>query len=161
MFGSAGVAVLRHNPKALYAGQWYELQPLSTEGQGLPEYPGTKPYSRFQLTIPVIGGIKYAINDMINVFLEFGPRITFTDYLDDVSTNYPDEAALRAAKGDIAVSLSYRGNEVRTEPVAFPSDSQRGGAGVKDYYFNGLIGISINLGDIIGNNLGGVRCPKF
>lgn len=161
LYGAIGVALMRHNPKTWYGGQWYALQPLSTEGQGLADYPGTKPYSLLQFTIPITGGFKYAINEQINLFLEFGPRITFTDYLDDVSTEYPSEAALRAAKGDIAVSLSFRGNEIITEPIEFPEHATRGGSDVKDYYFNGLIGISISLEDIFGTAFRKVRCPKF
>ena len=35
----AGIGMVYFNPKALYNGEWVELQPLNTEGQGLPEFP--------------------------------------------------------------------------------------------------------------------------
>jgi hypothetical protein len=32
-----GVALFSFNPQGLYKGKWHDLQPLSTEGQGLPD----------------------------------------------------------------------------------------------------------------------------
>lgn len=162
IYMSAGVALIHHNPKAYYAGNWYKLQPLRTEGQGLASDPNTRPYGLYQFTVPITGGIKYSIKEDLNVFLEFGPRITFTDYLDDVSNKYANEDELRAAGGDIAVALSFRGNEIRTEPVGYPNLTQRGGAAVKDYYLNGLIGLSINFDNLFEGIFGPkVKCPKF
>ena len=39
-------------------------------------------------------------------------RIQFTDYLDDVSTTYVDQAVLAAARGPKAVEMAYRGGEL-------------------------------------------------
>ena len=160
VFISSGITVLRHDPKAYYFGSYYRLQPLSTEGQGLTA-DASDPYKLIQIAIPIVLGAKYAINEYFNIFIEFGPRITFTDYLDDVSANYADESTLREAKGDIAVKLSYRRPELG-EPTAYPSLLQRGNKNSKDLYFGGLVGLSINMDDIMGNWLGPkVRCPKF
>jgi hypothetical protein len=114
------------------------LKPLSTEGQGI--YPDKKPYSLWQANIPFGGGVKFAINENLRIGFEIGLRKLFTDYLDDVSTSYPDQNDLLAARGQTAVDFSYRSDEVPGGDPAFPTkQTQRGGAEQKDmYYFTGL-----------------------
>jgi hypothetical protein len=136
-----GIAVFRFNPYTYdTTGTKHYLKPLSTEGQGLEQYPESKPYKLTQFAIPVGGGIKYAISDRIRLGLEVGLRKTFTDYLDDVSTNYVDAADLLAARGSKAVELAYRGGEVPDGSPIYPEKgAQRGGAKQQDvYYFSGL-----------------------
>jgi hypothetical protein len=99
-----GVGGFYYNPKALYNGTWVSLQPLSTEGQGLAE--GKKKYSRVSVCIPYGIGAKYNLNKDWSVGLEIGIRKTFTDYIDDVSTVYYDNAKLRAEKGEMAADLA-------------------------------------------------------
>lgn len=85
-FCFVGLGVYHFNPKAKIDGQWYELQPIGTEGQN---YLDTrKPYSRFQVCIPMGLLAKYSINRKWAVSAEIGVRFLFTDYLDDVSTTY-------------------------------------------------------------------------
>lgn len=139
-YGFAGLAVYHFNPYAYYGGQKVFLKPLSTEGQGLPGYPGARPYSLTQMAVPFGAGIKYRINDNLRIGLEAGYRKLFTDYLDDVSTVYADPADLLAAKGQLAVDLSYRGDELPGGDPAYPTKSTgRGREGRKDaYYFTGI-----------------------
>jgi hypothetical protein len=99
-----GIGGFFFNPQAMYNGRWVNLQPLSTEGQGLPG--GKKKYSRINICIPYGLGAKYNLNKDWAVGLEIGIRKTFTDYIDDVSTVYYDNADLRAAKGDMAADLA-------------------------------------------------------
>lgn len=136
-----GLAVYKFNPYTYNAANAKVfLKPLSTEGQGLPGYPNSKEYKLTQLAIPFGGGIKYAINENIRIGLELGLRILFTDHLDDVSGNYVDQADLLAAKGQIAVDFSYRGDEVSGGSLTYPTKgAQRGSPDVNDYYyFTGL-----------------------
>jgi len=103
LFG--GVAVLHHNPKALVpetdgngntlpdAGKWVALQPLGTEGQHS-EQAEIKPYSLFQLAIPVGAGVSLKINNRVDMAFEVGYRYLFFDYIDDVSSNYVDKGIL-------------------------------------------------------------------
>jgi hypothetical protein len=51
--------------------------------------------------IPFTVGVKYSINEDMNVFAEIGYRFTTTDYIDDVSTTYagPDAFVLTHADG--------------------------------------------------------------
>ncbi|HEX8514682.1 MAG TPA: DUF6089 family protein [Bacteroidia bacterium] len=99
-----GVGGFFYNPQAKYAGNWVNLQPLSTEGQGLPG--GKKKYSRVSICIPYGLGAKYNLNKDWAIGIEIGIRKTFTDYIDDVSTVYYDNNLLRDAKGDMAADLA-------------------------------------------------------
>lgn len=99
-----GVGVFYYNPKARYKGTWVELQPLGTEGQGLPN--GPKKYSRVNICIPYGIGGKYGLNNDWTVGLELGVRKTFTDYIDDVSGVYYDNSAIFLARGETAAALA-------------------------------------------------------
>ena len=83
---SAGFGFLYFNPKSDLNGETYELQPLATEGQGLPGQESK--YSKMALVIPFGVGIKIKINDKYNFGIELLARRSFTDYIDDVSTTY-------------------------------------------------------------------------
>ncbi|MEI9912496.1 MAG: DUF6089 family protein [Bacteroidota bacterium] len=153
----AGLAVYHFDPYAYSAtGDKIFLKPLSTEGQGLPGYPARKPYSLTQAAIPLGAGIKFAINDKFRIGLEVGIRKLFTDYLDDVSSIYADPNDLLAAKGQLAVDISYRGDEVAGGSTVYPAKGyQRGGQKVKDnYYFTG-IHLTYRLGSGNGSGLFG------
>jgi hypothetical protein len=137
----AGLAVFHFNPYAYDVNKnKIFLKPLSTEGEGLSQYPDRKPYALTQPAIPFGGGVKYAFTDNLRLGLELGMRKLFTDYLDDVSTTYVDPNDLLAAKGQTAVEMSYRGDELPGGNQVYPSKgAQRGGANHKDwYYFFGL-----------------------
>ena len=118
-FVFAGIAVLRFNPKAEYNGEWVSLQPLGTEGQGMSQYPDRQKYARFQPTIPLGFGFKFNINTYLAMSIEFGHRFTFTDYLDDVSTNYVSEGEFinqyGLEKGTMAYEISRRSAELDPE----------------------------------------------
>ena len=160
-----GLAVFKFNPYTYdTTNTKYYLKPLSTEGQGLEQYPESKPYSLTQLAIPFGGGIKYAISDRLRLGLELGFRKTFTDYLDDVSTNYADAADLLAARGPKAVELAYRAGELPGGNSTYPAKgSQRGGSNQQDvYYFTGLhLTYRLGGGDgfMGGGNKRSLGCP--
>ena len=138
-YGFVGLGIFHFEPYTYdFVGTKVFLKPLSTEGQGI--YPDKKPYSLWQPTIPFGGGVKFAISENLRIGFEIGIRKTFTDYLDDVSTSYPDQNDLLAARGQTAVDFSYRSDEVPGGNAAFPTKAtQRGGAEQKDmYYFTGL-----------------------
>lgn len=122
-----GVAALFSNPVAKLDGQWYELQPLGTEGQYIP---GSElsPYTRTQATFPLGIGLGYRVSKTV-LSLEMGYRRTFTDYLDDVSTVYPDRDALIEASGLEAAQLSSRADNL------FTAGDKRGNAMERDSYF--------------------------
>jgi hypothetical protein len=114
-YGFVGFGAFYFNPKAKYQGNWVALQPLGTEGQGLPG--GAKKYSRVNICIPYgIGGI-YSLDKDWSIGLEIGIRKTFTDYIDDVSTEYFDNNKIRAANGSTAAYLADP--SIASYPVSF------------------------------------------
>ncbi len=146
----AGVAGFRFNPRTEFAGATVALQPLGTEGQGLPGRPA--PYQLVQFAVPFGIGLKYALNDSWNIGLEIGARKTFTDYLDDVSTTYVAYETLLAAKGEEAANLAIR--QLETDPVDIVTGTPRGDDTGSDWYFIAGVTISYNFMD---NGLVGSR----
>jgi len=142
-----GIAVFHFNPYAYdTTGQKVYLRPLSTEGEGLPQYPGQKPYSLTQFAIPFGGGIKFRVSENVVLAYEVGFRKTFTDYIDDVSTIYVDKTILQNAKGPLAVEMAYRANELKGgDPNYPPAGTERGGPKYKDMYYYTGIRVSIAL----------------
>lgn len=158
----AGLSLFRFNPYTYDTlGTKHYLKPLSTEGQGMAAYPDKKNYSLTQFAIPFGAGIKFSVNESIAIAWEIGLRKTFTDYLDDLSGFYVDQATLLAERGPKAVELAYRGGEVKTGSPVYPADGTvRGGADQKDwYYFSGIIA-TIKINDPKGRNYRGSRGSK-
>lgn len=125
VYGFAGIGILLINPKAeRQNGEVAALQPLETEGVK---------YSKFQPVIPYGLGIKYMFNPFFNVIVEGGYRLTFTDYLDDLSVErYPDPASL---KSDLSREMSDRRRERDPDYPVQPGLGVRGNPGNNDGYF--------------------------
>ncbi|MEM6632891.1 MAG: DUF6089 family protein [Bacteroidota bacterium] len=107
----AGISVFAFNPKAELNGDLIDLKPLGTEGQFLtdPDNRYPDPYSLVQIAIPLGVGIRYRIGQNWDISAEAGFRKTYTDYLDDASTFYPNMAEL-LAQNPTAFVLSDRTN---------------------------------------------------
>jgi hypothetical protein len=164
-----GVAGFGFDPSAKDAqGNRISLRQLGTEGQGLAQYPDRQPYNLIQVSIPFGAGVKILLNDSWTLGLEVGLRKTFTDYLDDVSTTYVDENTLLASRGQRAVDMAYRGDEVTGKglvPGVYPMDgTPRGNPANKDWY--AFSGVTITYRISSGNSGGwgrqkASRCPVF
>lgn len=119
-------------------GNTVKLRALSTEGQGMREYPTRKQYNLRQFSIPFGAGVKLLLNDNWVGGFEIGLRKTFTDYLDDVSLTYVDRNTLLRSRGSKAVDIAYRGDEVdgtHVAPGTYPADgTKRGSAKYNDWY---------------------------
>ena len=155
-----GYGFFRFNPKAKLDNMWYELQPLSTEGQGVTN--NSKPYKLTQPIVPVGFGWRKSWKNKWVIGLEFSFRRSFTDYIDDVSGQYPDVEQLRATKGDVAAQLSDRNTNQKASPGTF-----RGNPENNDNYSVIQFSMSRKLG---AKNLSerklnqrrkGVSCPTF
>jgi len=142
----AGVSGFSFNPQAELNGAWVDLQPLGTEGQGLPG--NAQPYQLFGIGIPVGMGVKFSLSNNVNLGLELGVRKTFTDYIDDVSTLYPDLQLLGEENGETAMTLSYRTPEYDENLTIDPTGMERGDATNKDWYFFGGLTVSVNIGQV-------------
>jgi hypothetical protein len=161
----AGAAVFHFNPYAYDTlGNKVFLRPLSTEGEGLPQYPGDKEYSLTQLAIPFGGGIKFRVSDNVVIAYETGFRKLFTDYLDDVSNRYVNEATLLADKGPLAVEMAYRGNQLKGGAAYPPDHTVRGDPKRKDWYYVSGLRVTIALNSMgmsaHRRHNGVLDCPK-
>lgn len=145
----AGISGFYFNPQAQYRGDWIDLQPIGTEGQGRADYSDLKKYSLVSFSIPFGLGFKFAVSDRVNVGVKFGVRKTFTDYLDDVSGVYPDIERLRE-EDSLAAALSFREPESLENVTGNPVGLPRGNSANDDWYFLGGLTISFNLTDSYG-----------
>lgn len=143
-YGFAGIAAFKFDPYTTGRdGEKVYLQPLNTEGQGLPEFPDRKPYKLTQFSIPFGAGIKFRITETFSISGEIGLRKTFTDYIDDVSSaHFVDTALLAAAYGPQSAAYSFRGDEI--DPPTSLS-SRRGNPDKKDTYYTCLFKLTYNF----------------
>lgn len=154
----AGIGVFHFNPKGSVTNasgdkSWHYLQPLRLEGQGMAEYPDSKPYKLTQLNIPLGAGLKYYASERLNVSAELLYRKTFTDYIDDVSKKYIDatmydkylpaqDAALAYKLSDKSIGIIYPGM------TRYPANTQRGDTKNGDTYFSVMLKIGLRLGPV-------------
>lgn len=164
-YASAGISGFYFNPSATLEGRTYKLQPLGTEGQGMPGFPSR--YTLLNWALSFGGGVKIPLATGLNMGLEVVMRRTFTDYLDDVSTNYVNYFELEAANGVTAARLANRMNEYLGEddPVLLPTGAKRGRKEVKDYFLFSIISLNFMIHDHTGKRSGirsvTSKCPKF
>lgn len=122
-----GFGITTNSPKAELDGTSYALRPLQTEGAS---------YSAMSFVIPFGAGVKLKINPLLNLTVEAGYRFTFTDYLDDVSSEY----STSIETGSTAQLLSDRRAEYISsleDPTSEPlrTHSTRGNPDSRDGYF--------------------------
>ncbi len=163
LFG--GVAVFHFNPMARYVTsdgkvRWAELQPLCTEGQGTSQYRDRKMYQLTQLSLPFGVGIKVRMGKSFSLSAEYGFRVTWTDYLDDVSKTYvgTDFLMSNSADGALAAQLADRSGEVQPGYVNAVG-IKRGDDSLNDWYayFHLSLGISF---DVLLGWMRSKRCRK-
>jgi len=127
---TAGAAVFYVNPWTFGAGgDKVSLFPLSTGGQGLSQYPDVKDHQKINASIPFGAGFDIAFIKRTRLEFDFLLRKTFTDYIDDIGSIYPDRNVLLNAKGAASVAYAWRGSG--SYPAA---GSARGDAENKDWY---------------------------
>lgn len=159
-----GVAVFAFNPQGKLGNDWYDLQPLGTEGQFMTNcHQGQtylnvtgdcpQPYKLVQLSIPFGLGVRYKLTDKIDLNAELGLRKTFTDYIDDVSGYYVNVDQLRAEQGETAAILSDR-----IDRSIYPQGGEfwngiRGDKSQTDWYVLSMVSATYILDWVI--------CPKF
>lgn len=135
-----GLSGFIFSPQTKINGKWTNLRPLKTEGQGLPG--GADEYGLFSWGIPVGMGVKFGINENWRLGLEVSYTKTFTDYLDDVSTDYYDPAILEA---NVGADAAYASNPALENHSWFVPGSQRGNPDDKDAYLFVNITVARNL----------------
>jgi len=141
-----GVGIFSYDPYAYLSNEKIFLRPLGTEGQGSSLYPERKQYSSMAISVPFGGGIKYALNERINIGFEVLHRFTNTDYLDDVSKTYVDPAVFPLnpdGSSSNAYLLSDRSYELG-DPIGIPG-RQRGNSKQKDQFVTAMFHVTFNL----------------
>ena len=151
----AGVGLMYFNPKAEYQGEWVALQPLGTEGQGLPGE--DEKYNRTTFTIPYGIGIGKSLDRYWAVNLEFTMRTVFSDYVDDVSGNYYGRKELIEAKGGSSNPEAVRAGALSDRNIYYQTISdisnfeegtqvepggQRGNPDNNDSFMTGMVTVS-------------------
>jgi hypothetical protein len=148
-YGYSGIAVCRFEPRLRIDGQWVEMQPLGTEGQGLAGNPSRYRTTRWVLPLGV--GLRTALSERVLLGVELNARFPDTDYLDDISgrsVNYP---LLRAERGETIARISHPAATERT------GDYERGNAAMDAYFYGGL---SLHYRFSVGGP-GPIGCPTF
>ncbi len=173
-YGVIGVGVFHFNPKGSLTDAnggktWYDLKPLHTEGEGFAEYPQKKDYALTQLNIPMGLGAKYIISDRVNLSFEVLLRKTFTDYIDDVSTEYVDpiyfDKYLTPADAAVAKRIHDKVIGIVVPSLTRNSpDVQRGNPNQNDAYFTLFLKFGVRIGAIYEslysrNAASHMRCP--
>ena len=139
------MGVFSYNPYAYLNDKKYYLRPLGTEGQNIGYTdPASgkvrKPYGSMAMCVPIGMGIKYNVNDRFNFSFQIAQRLTFTDYLDDVSTTY---VGADKFTNPTALALQDRSYEKGT-PIGLEG-RQRGWSKQKEQYIIAEVGISFNI----------------
>lgn len=154
----AGVGMFNFNPKTIFNGEEYELQPLGTEGQGTTLYNDRKKYDLTTICFPMGIGLKKRITQNICVGIEIGARFTFTNYIDDVGGTYVNDKVVESSYGIVAGELSNRtpigadGNHLAKEgDIRYT----RAPLVKNDMYFIGGFSVSYILRGV------GPGCPKL
>lgn len=154
-----GLALFQFDPKTEFQGERISLQPLGTEGQGLPGY--SAPYRRLQVSMPVGIGLKFVVQDKWTIGAEIVGRKTFTDHLDDRSGATVVFGDVVQGNGELSGRLSNE--NLQPVPENFERTYQRGGEYDDWYYFSALtISYRFQSSDTIYKpGKKGVICPRF
>jgi hypothetical protein len=135
----AGIGAYYYDPYTVINGNEVQLQPLGTEGQETDSYEDRKLYSKVMPCVPFGLGVKFNIKDKLTIAVEYGLRLTFNDYLDDVSSDYAVNSEIVANHGLIAGDAN---DQAKGDYAATSNDHyQRGIKTDLDWY--GYLGVSL------------------
>ncbi len=147
-----GISVFQYTAFANVDGILVDLSDYATEG---PEDPEAKWYdkmfgktSSIGVSIPFGMGVKFSLSRHMAATVEWRMQKTFTDYLDDVATVYPEQHAVYTADDGTTYDL--------TDPTGnYLAGQQRGNSAFNDWF--GMARASLtwkfNLPDGRGCNL--------
>ena len=147
-----GISVFQYTPYTEVGGQLINLRNYNTEA---PLGNDAKWYEQFfaksmpvALSIPFGFGVKMSLSRHMAATIEWRMQKTFTDYLDDVGTVYPEQHAIYTADDGTTYDL--------TDPTGkYIAGQQRGNAAFNDWF--GMARVSLtwkfNLPDRRGCNL--------
>lgn len=146
-YAFGGLGLTRLNPKAEMNGRYYSLPRLQTEGVA---------YARTVPILPLGVGVSRNLSEQLSLGLEIRYTYVFSDYLDDVSTVYPQPTALDS----FAAIFSDRAPELGLPPNA--PGVQRGNPGNRDSYYFVQARVEYALNDSRkAARRKMLRCPKL
>jgi hypothetical protein len=149
-YGFTGLGLCYFNPTTEFKGTRISLPSVQTEGVS---------YSTFTPVIPMGLGLRIKASRDINIAFEGGFRMTFTDYLDDVSSRtYPTSFAPNTDQA----ALSFRGGELNP-PSVLTEGKVRGNPKTNDAYFllNVKLEYYLPTDFIFGNNSGHRKAQAY
>ncbi len=142
-----GLGYFAFDPKTMLGDEEIKLHSIGTEGQKTSSGKSNQ-YSLQQFNLPLTLGAKvYFLNTSFSMGFEAQYRYLFTDYLDDVSTNFTDPLTFRsemsAEAADLAIRLSDRSSELSGfEDFVNKPGSQRGSPRFNDGFLTMQIKLS-------------------
>jgi hypothetical protein len=153
--GFIGIGGFYFNPKGRnpISGVWTKLEPLHTEGQGLPG--GPSQYKKVAISVPMGIAYRMILSKEWCVGIELNYRKTFTDYMDDVSSVYYDRYALEQAYG--STSLLMADPSLGNIPGATAPDGSGNGAQRGDKNKDSFLSIQITVGHFFAPKRGKAR----
>lgn len=136
----SGISYFGFNPKASYGGENFELKRYGTEVADDQFNTEKDVYKTTALALPIGAGVKFRLNNYLNLAADFGFRTAYTDYLDDVSMDYPsidpDKSNFNKIRALLSDPTGYGNNGQTSLKI------QRGDYRTKDTYFFALITLS-------------------
>ncbi len=150
-FLTMGLGGFLYDPYTTYNGNKYYLRPLGTEGQNA-GYEDRK-YTNFSPCVPIGVGAKFWVVGGINLTLEVVDRLTFTDYLDDVSSTYVGIDKFSLKPKDPSRALQDRSVELNPNNALGRTGKQRGNSATRDQYLMCLFSVSWHFTTY--------RCPNY
>ena len=127
-----GIGYMWYYPKAQLNDRWRSLRPLATEGL-------ENQYGTGSLIVPFGVGYNFTFNRQLRLGMDFTYRFTFTDYLDDISTDYASADELPFAESFALANRSAqayaRGDADLPDPGTYNPGRKRGNPETNDAYF--------------------------
>ena len=153
-----GIGRTAFEPQSQIDGVYYDLQPLKTEGQGIPNGAyDPAPYALNITAYHIGGGLRAKLGERVVVGGEVSGRLTGTDYLDDITGR-------RVVYEEVLNNTTTQGAYF-SNPAVTPGEApdgltySRGGAS-NDFYFLINLTVGIRLGGW-GGGRGGNGCYSF
>lgn len=140
-----GAGMLRYNPQTYFEGGWVDLRPIQTENVA---------YSDFTVIVPFGIGFKWRFAEAYAFEANLGFRKVFTDYLDDVSSVYPDPVSTAQRKGAKGAMITDRTAELNGNVPQYKVGDKRGNADFNDWYVSAGISFSYRI-------FAKQKCPRF
>lgn len=140
-----GAGLLRYNPQTYFEGSWVDLRPIQTENVA---------YNDFTMIVPFGIGFKWRFAQSYALEANIGFRKVFTDYIDDVSSVYPDPASTAQKKGAKGAMITDRTAELNGNVPQYKVGDKRGNADFNDWYVSAGISFSYRI-------FAKQKCPRF